>query len=206
MKKITIALMCMIMATGAAMAQKQFTFGPKIGVDYTHYWGEDAYHGGQLNYQAGLFMEYRFTNKFSVAPEVVFAAQGGKFEYDNGRGSVYKETDNVNYINVPVMLKFYVVPELSIDFGPQVGFNIYSKNTQELKIGGEGGKKTYDMKNGTKSVDFGLGLGLTYNITNDVSVQGRYTMGMTEVFKKELGVLNGKAKNGNAQIAIGYRF
>ena len=38
MKKIAVALMCMIMATGAAMAQKQFTFGPKIGVDYTHFW------------------------------------------------------------------------------------------------------------------------------------------------------------------------
>ncbi len=68
MKKIAIALMCTILATGAAMAQKQFTFGPKIGVDYTHYWGEDVNHGGQLNYQAGLFMEYRFTNKFSIAP------------------------------------------------------------------------------------------------------------------------------------------
>ena len=201
MKKIAIALMCTIFAAGAAMAQKQFTFGPKIGVDYTHYWGEDAYHGGQLNYQAGLFMEYRFTNKFSVAPEVVFAAQGGKFEYDNGRGSVYKETDNVNYINVPVMLKFYVVPALSIDFGPQVGFNVYSKNTWEAKVADEGGKHTEDMKDVTKSVDFGLGLGLTYNITNDVFVQGRYTMGLTDVFDYDHS-----GKNGNAQIAIGYRF
>ena len=51
MKKIAIAFVCMIMAVGTAMAQKQFTFGPKIGVDYTNYWGEDVEHGGQLNYQ-----------------------------------------------------------------------------------------------------------------------------------------------------------
>ena len=200
MKKIAIALMCMILATGAAMAQKQFTFGPKIGVDYTHYWGEDAYHGGQLNYQAGLFMEYRFTNKFSVAPEVVFAAQGGKFEYDNGRGSVYKETDNVNYINVPVMLKLYVVPsKLSLDFGPQVGFNVYKKSTDKWKIGGQSFKDTDDLKN-VKTVDFALGFGLTYNIADEVFVQGRYTLGMTKL----LDGIN--TKNGNAQIAIGYRF
>lgn len=205
MKKIAIALMCMIMATGAAMAQKQFTFGPKIGVDYTHYWGEDVNHGGQLNYQAGLFMEYRFTDKFSIAPEVVFAAQGGKFDTKSsvlGVDIEAKETDHVNYINVPVMLKYYVIPELSIDFGPQVGFNVYSKYTAEAKVGSESGKKTFDMKDATKSVDFGLGLGLTYNIAKDVFVQGRYTMGMTNVFKGE----HQKAKNGNAQIAIGYRF
>jgi hypothetical protein len=149
-------------------------------------------------------MEYRFTNKFSIAPEVVFAAQGGKYDVERdvlGVPFEVKETDNVNYINVPVMLKFYVVPALSIDFGPQVGFNVYSKNTWEAKVADEGGKHTEDMKDFTKSVDFGLGLGLTYNITNDVFVQGRYTMGLTDVFDYDHS-----GKNGNAQIAIGYRF
>ena len=80
MKKITIALMCLIVAGGVAMAQKTFTFGPKVGVDYTHFWGKDANHGGQFNYQAGVFAEYRFNDKFSIAPEVIFAAQGGAYK------------------------------------------------------------------------------------------------------------------------------
>ena len=53
---------------------------------------------------------------------------------------------------------------------------------------------------GAKTVDFGVGLGLTYNIAKDVFVQGRYTMSMTKAFDY------GNDKNGNAQIAIGYRF
>ena len=65
------------------------------------------------------------------------------------------------------------------------------------------GKTVTDQKDATKSVDFGVALGLTYNIAKDVFVQGRYTMGMTSVFKT--GEYN-EAKNGNAQIAIGYRF
>ena len=200
MKKIAIAFVCMIMAVGTAMAQKQFTFGPKIGVDYTHYWGKNVEHGGQLNYQAGLFMEYRFTNKFSVAPEVVFAAQGGKYD-TKILGVELKETDHVNYINVPVMLKYYVIPELSIDFGPQVGFNVYSKNTIEGKVEKLKEKETTDMKKYTKTVDFGLGLGLTYNITEEVFIQARYTMGLTKVFN-----VDDDSKNGNGQIAIGFRF
>ena len=198
MKKIAIALMCTILATGAAMAQKQFTFGPKIGVDYTHFWGEDVNHDGQLNYQAGLFMEYRFNDKVSIAPEVVFAAQGGKMKWIDGVIGV-NTTYNLNYINVPVMLKFYVAPSLSIDLGPQLGVNIYKKATDKWTYDGKDLKDTYEL-NGVKTVDFGVGLGLTYNIAKDVFVQGRYTMGMTDVFE------NSKAKNGNAQIAIGYRF
>ena len=206
MKKITIALMCMLLTAGAAMAQKQFTFGPKIGVDYTHFWGKNAYHGGQLNYQAGLFMEYRFTSRFSIAPEVVFAAQGGKYEvkdYNDGDGYFdAKFTENVNYINIPVMFKYYVTPALSIDLGPQLGINVYSKYTFESRDKALDYKKTYDQKDRTKTIDVGVGLGLTYNIAKDVFVQGRYTMGVTDVFEDGWD----KAKNGNAQIAIGYRF
>ena len=206
MKKITIALMCMLLTAGAAMAQKQFTFGPKIGVDYTHFWGKNAYHGGQLNYQAGLFMEYRFTSRFSIAPEVVFAAQGGKYEvkdYNDGEGYFdAKFTENVNYINIPVMFKYYVSPALSIDLGPQLGINVYSKYTVESKDKHLNIKETEDQKDDTKTIDVGVGLGLTYNIAKDVFVQGRYTLGLTEVFDKSWDT----GKNGNAQIAIGYRF
>ncbi|MBQ9584591.1 MAG: PorT family protein [Muribaculaceae bacterium] len=206
MKKITIALVFMLLTAGAAMAQKQFTFGPKIGVDYTHFWGKNAYHGGQLNYQAGLFMEYRFTSSFSIAPEVVFAAQGGKYEvkdYNDGDGYFdAKFTDNINYINIPVMFKYYVTPALSIDLGPQLGINVYSKYTVESKDKHLNIKETIDQKDDTKAIDVGVGLGLTYNITNDVFVQGRYTLGLTEVFDKSWDT----GKNGNAQIAIGYRF
>ena len=199
MKKIAVALMCMIMATGAAMAQKQFTFGPKIGVDYTHFWGKEVSHDGVLNYQAGLFMEYRFNDKMSIAPEVVFAAQGGKNKWVEFNGVETSTTYHLNYINVPVMLKFYVAPSLSIDLGPQLGINIYKKATDKWTIDGEDHKDTYELES-PKSIDFGVGLGLTYNIAKDVFVQGRYTMGMTKVFE------HGEAKNGNAQIAIGYRF
>ncbi|MBR5639507.1 MAG: PorT family protein [Muribaculaceae bacterium] len=208
MKKIAVALICMIMVVGAAMAQpeKSFTFGPKIGVDYTHYWGKDCHHSGQFNYQGGVFFEYRIADRFAVAPEIVFAAQGNKWSdnydiYDMETGYVigeakYSQTEHVNYINVPVMLKYYVAPSLSIDLGPQVGYCIYSK----CSVDDDGVKYTYDQKDDTKKVDVGIGLGLTYNIAKDVFVQGRYTMGLTKVFK------GGEAKNGNAQIAIGYRF
>ena len=191
-----------MLTTGAAMAQKQFTFGPKVGVDYTHFWGKDLKNGkGLFNYQAGVFMEYRFNDKFSIAPEVVFAAQGGKWDYfDDFYKRNEKITDHINYINVPVMLKYYVCPAVSIDLGPQLGINVYSKRTEKWEESDGEHKHTSDIKDITKTIDFGVGLGLTYNIAKDVFVQGRYTLGLTKIFD------GADTKNGNAQIAIGYRF
>ena len=198
MKKVFVLIAAAIVSM-SAMAQVQF--GAKVGVDATNFWGKDTPHGMQLNYQAGLMMEYKFNPHFAIAPEVVFAAQGGKIT----RTVDLVETDctfHTNYINVPVMLKYYVSPAFSIDFGPQVGFNVYSKMTAKGKAANVEAEWTEDLKDFTKTVDFGLGLGGTYNLTENAFVQARYTMGMTKVFDGDYN----KEKNGNIQIAFGMKF
>ena len=199
MKKFFVLIAAAIVSM-SAMAQVQF--GAKVGVDATNFWGKDAEHGMKIGYQAGLVMEYKFNPHFAIAPEVVFAAQGGKTKglaLDwNGHGIDVKTTDvkfNVNYINVPLMFKYYVSPDFSIDLGPQVGFNVYSKTSAK-------GVDAIDMKEITKSVDFGVGLGGTYNLTENAFVQARYTMGMTNVFDID----DSHEKNGNIQIAFGMKF
>ena len=211
MRKIVIALVCLLLTAGTVMAQKRFTFGPKVGIDLTHFWGSGTklydgnsvdYNCVKMNYQVGLFAEYRVSNVFAVAPEVVFASQGGILKYLGVPDGIYRNTYNINYINVPVMLKFYVGKAISIDFGPQVGFNVYSKSHGKWEDTDDE-YKLKDLKKDTNTVDFGLGLGATYNITGDVFVQARYTLGVTKVFNYEG---EKPIKNGNAQIAIGYRF
>jgi len=219
MKKTLMLIVATILCMGA---QAQVQFGGKVGFDLTHFWGKDPEHGLKPGYQLGLMMEYKFNNRFAIAPEVVFAAQG---EYDDieegrtvtvGNEKIYKEnvhtksTFNTNYINVPVMFKYYVSPAFSIDFGPQVGFNVYSKLTEEVKMDIDGAKSenkgTTDLGDATKAVDFGLGLGGTYNLTDHAFVQARYTLGLTEVFKETTAIEKNDAKNGNFQIAFGMKF
>ena len=195
---IAAAIVCM-----SASAQVQF--GAKVGFDLTHFWGEDAPHGIQPNYQVGLMMEYKFNPHFAIAPEVVFAAQGGKASGDDDDviGDInVKGTFHTNYINVPLMLKFYATPDFSIDLGPQVGFNVYSKVTASGKVGNIEAKESMDLKDNTKTVDFGVGLGATYNLTNNAFVQARYTLGLTNVFD----VPDSHEKNGNIQLAFGMKF
>ena len=196
---IAAAIVCM-----SASAQVQF--GAKVGFDLTHFWGEDAPHGIQPNYQVGLMMEYKFNPHFAIAPEVVFAAQGGKAsgnDDDDVIGDInVKGTFHTNYINVPLMLKFYATPDFSIDLGPQVGFNVYSKMTASGKLGNVEAKESIDLKDNTKTVDFGVGLGATYNLTNNAFVQARYTLGLTNVFD----IHDSNEKNGNVQIAFGMKF
>ena len=199
MKKTMIALVCMLMAAGTAMAQKNFTIGPKVGVDYTHWWGKNINDESALSYQAGVFMEYRMNNKFAIAPEVVFAAHNRpKMEWQDWWINEYPARDiittyHTNYINIPVMFKYYVSPSLSIDLGPQFGFKVYDRYTDKWEERGREMKEKHSL--GYRNFDFGLGLGATYNFNEKVFVQLRYTLGLVPLYK-----------DGNAQLSIGYRF
>ena len=189
MTKKLIALVLVIVACLSANAQLQF--GTKVGLDLTNFWGKDIKYTILLNYQAGLLMEYKFNPRFGIAPEVVFAAQGGQWKGYSGNHVRHHS----NYINVPVMLKYYATKGLSIDFGPQIGFNVYSKSTGENKV--------YDLKDWTKPVDFGIGLGATGDIDKNTFLQVRYTLGLTHVFKSDDDEYR---KNSNFQLAFGVKF
>ena len=204
MKKTMVALVCMLMAAGTAMAQKTFTFGPKVGVDYTHRWGKNINDESALNFQAGVFMEYRFNSKFAIAPEVVFATHARpKREWKDWWLSEEPTRDitstyQTNYINIPVMFKYYVTKSLSIDLGPQLGLKVYDKCTDKWEDSNGHWDEKYNMSH--RSVDFGLGLGATYNFSEKVFVQLRYTLGLLPLYE------DSNARNGNAQLSIGYRF
>ena len=200
MKKVFVFIFFSIVCMSASA---QVQFGGKVGFDMTNFWGPDVDHGMKPGYQVGLMMEYKFNPHFAIAPEVVFAAQGGKskaFALDLFDITTTEIKYNANYINVPLMFKYYVAPSFSIDLGPQVGFNVYSK------IAAKGYDKSVDFKDGTKAIDFGVGLGATYNLTENAFVQARYTMGLTKALKDNAVLGENKAKNGNIQIAFGMKF
>ncbi len=200
MKKVLVLIAAAIVCMGASA---QVQFGGKVGFDMTNFWGPDVDHGMKPGYQVGLMMEYKFNPHFAIAPEVVFAAQGGKskaFALDLFDITTTEIKYNANYINVPLMFKYYVAPSFSIDLGPQVGFNVYSK------IAAKGYDKSVDFKDGTKGIDFGVGLGATYNLTENAFVQARYTMGLTKALKDNAVLGENKAKNGNIQLAFGMKF
>ncbi len=197
MKKVFVLIAAAIVCMSASA---QVQFGGKVGFDLTNFWGSDVEHGMKPSYQVGLLMEYKMSPKFAIAPEVVFASQGGKYKaLDLNFFNLDIEktvTFNTNYINIPVILKYYVTPSFSVDLGPQLGVNVYSKYSIE------GVDDAIDVKDNTKTVDFGVGLGGTYNLTNNAFVQARYTMGMTKVFDGD----HNKEKNGNIQVAFGMKF
>lgn len=193
MKKAILAIF-VLGITGTTFAQQQVKFGPKAGVNFANLSGVDNSEM-KTGFHVGAVAEIKFNEKFSVQPEVVYSAQGAKYTSNN-----IELKSNIDYINIPILAKYYIVDGFSVEAGPQVGFLVKAEG--EGSVGNVSG--TTDIKDNFKSTDFVLGLGLAYDLPMGLFVNARYNLGLSDIREN---TSNGDAiKNNVIQVGIGYKF
>jgi len=173
--------------------------GAKAGVNRSDIKGDDVdSFEGRTSVHFGAVVEIPVSDEFALQPELLYSAQGS--EYSEGDG--YDGSTKVDYLNVPLMAKYYVTEGFSIEAGPQVGFLLSAKD--EYDFDGDSGEK--DLKDDLKSIDLGLNIGLGYKLYNGLNFGARYNFGFIDANDSE--ELDGGAeyKNSVIQISVGYFF
>ncbi len=193
MKKIILSAIA-IMAFAFTNAQST-RFGIKGGLNISSIVGEDVRDANALvGFHVGGLAEIHVVEKFYIQPELLFSTQGAKFDGGFGGDGDVK----LNYLNIPVLAKYYIVDKkFSVEAGPQLGILLSAK------------AEDVDIKDDTKSADFGFNFGAGYNFTDNFSVGLRYTVGLSPLWDDNIddsGDLYDSAKNGNFQISAAYKF
>lgn len=185
MKKLLLILFVFLLSFGEVRAQEAFNLGVKGRVNFATLTGIDADDldvNMRTGFHLGVLAEIMISEKFGIQPEVLYSTQGGKADMD----SFYEEImDDVHvgdlmleYITVPIMLKYFVAPGFSLEAGPQLSF--LSKSEIEGEYMGQ--TRTIDFKDDTESFDFGATLGVGYGLPQGFLVQARYVMGFSDVY------------------------
>ncbi|TDX09484.1 porin family protein [Flavobacterium sp. S87F.05.LMB.W.Kidney.N] len=200
MKKVILAAIA-VMAFGFANAQ-DVKFGLKGGINLSSFSGDIEDASSKVGFQVGGFAEFKLTDKFSIQPELLYSTQGAKFE-ESEVNYFYKEKINTNYLNVPVMAKYYVASKFSVEAGPQIGFLLSAKDKWEEMYYGEKNSGTDDAKDDIKSVSFGLNVGAGYDFTENVSVGVRYNFGLSNISDFDS---DAKIHNNVVSLSVGYKF
>ncbi|WP_235889679.1 porin family protein [Flavobacterium profundi] len=165
-------------------------FGAKAALNLSNLTGDVEDNSMKVGFQIGGLVEIKISDRFAVQPELVFSTQGAKFSDDFGDYDA-----NLNYLNIPVMAKFYVAEGFSLEAGPQIGF------LMSAKLKADGGD--LDIKDETNSTDFGFNFGAGYDVTENINLGVRYSLGLSNINKDdELG----DTKNSNIALAFAYKF
>lgn len=121
-------------------------------------------------FHAGIAIkDIKLTDKIGFQPELLYSMQGFRVA---GIGNV-----GIHYLSVPLLVTFPVTEGLSLQVGPQVGYMINSR----VGVVNDLFSVTY---NGLfRNLDAGAVAGVEYQVSDNISLGGRYYLGMTNVNK-----------------------
>lgn len=174
MKK-TLLLLVFITLSTISYAQNSM-YGVRTGINISNLDFEPAptFNNSHRNgFAIGFFGEYDLNKTYAIAPEVQFSAEGAK-----------DESLRIDYIQVPILMKYRLSERFLIAAGPMAGVKIWEY---------EGEYANFAFS--------GVG-GLEFFITDDIFIDARYHYGFTNIMKKESAI---EAKNSNIQIGIGIK-
>ena len=185
MKKVLLAAVLFIAASTTIQAQL-VKFGVKAGVNFANQTGDatDAPgidKEGITSYHAGLVAEIKLLDRFAIQPELLYSTQGATY-----KNAVDEFKNELGYLSIPVMAKFYLTDSFSLEVGPQASFLLSEKDNVDFED--------------AETFEFGINAGLGFKITENFFIQGRYGLGLTDATK------NADVKNSTIQLSAGFLF
>jgi hypothetical protein len=218
MKKLILLLLAASAITTTTFAQNEsrspLRFGLKAGANISHLKVDDDY-GGALSsknsfgfgaFGGGLLeISGPAGSKFKGQVEALFNLHNFKNDY-TGAGFSTKHKTTLTQISVPIVLKYFVIPSLSINAGPSVNFNITGKDKYDEDALGIMTKKETDYKDIKKlqTIQIGALVGATYYIYEGFFVDARYNYYFGSMVKDLTP--DYKFATSAIQIGVGYKF
>ena len=209
----------MMVATLGAVAQNevgQFTLQPKVGMNISKITGSNL--NSKVGLVAGFEAEYGVAKNFGVSVAALYSMQGAKRDLNlNVSGNSVDVKFNLDYINIPVLAQYYIVPGLAVKAGIQFGFNVRNKVKVGTTVAGYNLKDDCSMDEFLdvaralgeqipsdakfQKFDLSIPVGLSYEY-EDFVLDARYNIGTSKLVKSDPD----SSKNGVFQLTIGYKF
>ena len=192
--------------------------GAKAGVNFSSISGDTSGDfSGLTSFHIGGLVEIPINEKFSIQPEILYSMQGAAGEYYvipfGGFGTKYETNLKLDYINIPIMAKYYVIEGLSLEAGPQFGILVSAKEEGKLIEQGSGESETFDrdVKENYNSLDVAFGLGAAYRLNNGIFFSARYLIGISQILNNDnvdtrFYLSDFNQRNNVFQLSVGYSF
>ena len=195
MKRLFTVIFAVLAMVSASAQEREgtITVQPRVGVNRSTM---SDYNQAKFGYAFGMELEYQMTEIFSLSAALMYSDQGAKDDSDG-----IKETLDLDFVNVPIMLNCYVLPGLAVKAGVQPAFRTKaSVKSDGLNVDVDWLLKQYGEDTELSKFLLSVPVGLSYEFKNFV-LDARYNFGVTDLFKGE-----GTMHNNVLQLTLGYKF
>ena len=188
MKRLMIltAILTMVVVVKAQHEEGDFMVQPKVGLNIATLSDADK---AITDLHFGIEAEYMVTDNFSLGLGAILSNQGAKYDYyelnANGEDSRNKYTVDLDYVHVPILASYYVLPGLAVKAGVQPGFKMRAKakiddRTVDLDELYKVSSYVLDEDIKVSKFDLSIPVGISYEYKNIV-LDARYNWGLIKV-------------------------
>ncbi|KQM53666.1 porin family protein [Chryseobacterium sp. Leaf201] len=192
--------------TSNMSADSAVRFGVKAGMNVSSLSDDGSLEdqGSKIGFNAGVFANIPVGSMFSVQPEVLYSQYGDKYDTRIGNNT-YSYANHLDYITVPVMLQYNLIPNLYVEAGPEFGFMVSAKNKAKNETNNDVISESGNYKDNFSTFNFGIGLGAGYYFTDNIGITARYVAGLTDIAKDRP---NGSdaIRNNVFQVGLAFKF
>lgn len=138
----------------------------------------------------------------------MFSYHNAKQKYTNSNLVKMTAKTDLAQISVPIMIKYFVIPQLSFNAGGSVNFNVASRTKTESVSEGNTVTTTINNKSDIdrlQTVQVGALVGATYYIHKGFFVDARYNYYFGSMFK-EIKNNDPSYRLSAIQLGVGYKF
>ncbi len=185
MKKKLLSTSLLLVFTFFFTQAQEASYGVRLGANLSTISSDDIpenLEDSRFGIVVGFLAEFPITEKISMQPEFQYSAQGND-----------DESLRVNYLQLPVLLKYNFADKFNIHLGPQVGLKIWEWEQNGII---EADFNTFDF-----ALVAGLGVSLTENFFADL----RYGFGLSNIVDDKDIPEGFEGNNRNIQLSFGYK-
>lgn len=212
MKKTMLILYTIFISVTVMAQNEKVKLGVKAGLNISslNFYESELSSSSKTGFTAGLMVEIPVAKNFSLQPELLYSQQGTKTSFfdQDVTNSNFKGTIELNYLNIPLMLKYYVIKGLSLQAGPQIGLLLKANSKYQDNFLGYENQESFNLKKYSSGIDTSINFGLGYQFKDKFYTDFRYNISYSNVFKDGDAnyFINHDMKNRVFQITIGYFF
>lgn len=212
MKKTMLILYTLFISVTVMAQSEKVKLGVKAGLNISSLTFDESElnSSSKTGFTAGVMVEIPVAKNFSLQQELLYSQQGTKTSFldQDVTNSNFKGTIELNYLNIPLMLKYYVIKGLSLQAGPQIGILLKANNKYQDNFLGYENQESFNLKKYSSGIDTSVNFGLGYQFKDKFYTDFRYNISYSNVFKDGDAnyYINHDMKNRVFQITIGYFF
>jgi hypothetical protein len=199
MKKFLVMVAAAMMAAVSVNAQSAGSMfvKPMVGGTLSTFTGDVDNNKMKLGLVAGAEFGYFVADPFAVTAGALVSMQGSGFkdtDYSKDKSSTF------TYLNIPILANYYIIPGLAVKAGIQPGFLLAVKKKWSDYYNNAWHDEDSTDKDGTKSFDLSIPLGLSYEFS-DFVVDARYNLGVANISDVD----HVSVKNSVIMLTVGYK-